>query len=215
MAKASSQRDASRDTVFDVDTEKLARVYAQAALDAAGDQEDNVLEDLQAVVEEVLDKHPDLEQVFGSALVTQDEKMGMLDRLFGSRVSPSTLSFLKVLTKHGRLNVLRQVVRSAGQLWETRNNRIPVQVELALALDEGLHAELVNTLRESLGIEPIVTSSINPELIGGFVARIGDKVYDASTRATLERSRQAMVARAVEAIQGHPDQFVDKNSSDN
>lgn len=214
MAKTSAKRDTSRDTVFDVDIEKLARIYAQAALDAAGEEEDNVLEELRAVVDEVLDEHPDLEQIFGSALISKDEKLEMLDRLFGSRLSQTALSFLKVLTKHGRLNVLRQVVRVAGQLWETRSNRVPVELELALALDESLHGELVATLREKLGMEPVVTTKINPDLIAGFVARVGDKVYDASTRTTLERSRLAMVARAVEAIQGRPEQFMDKSASD-
>jgi len=58
----SATSDTSRETVFDVDLEKLARVYAQAALDAAGDQESDLLAELQAIVSEALDKHPDLEQ---------------------------------------------------------------------------------------------------------------------------------------------------------
>jgi len=61
-----------------------------------------------------------MEEVFGSALVSQDEKMGVLDRVLGSRVSTTTMSFLKVLTQHDRLGVLRQVVRMADQLWEER-----------------------------------------------------------------------------------------------
>ena len=206
----SATKDSSRETVFDVDVEKLARVYAQAALDAAGAKEDEVLEELQATVTEVLDNHPDLEEVFGSALVSQDEKIGMIDRVFGSSVSATTLSFLKVLTKHDRLGVLRQVVRVAGQLWEQRSNRVPVLVELALDLDDSLHKEIVNSLRDKLGIEPVVTTKINPDLIAGFVVRVGDKVYDASTRTSLEKSRQAMISRAMETIQNKPDQFLEK-----
>ncbi len=209
--KAPAKKESSRETVFDVDVEKLARVYAQAALDAAGDKEDEVLDELQAAVTEVLDKHPEMEDVFGSALVSQDEKLGMLDRVFGSRVSETTLCFLKVLTKHDRLGVLRQVVRVAGQLWEQRSNRVPVQVELAIDLDASLHEEIVSSLRSSLGIEPVVTTKINPDLIAGFVVRVGDKVYDASTKTSLERSRQAMIHRAVEAIQSQPEQFLEKS----
>jgi len=209
MANTSAKQETRREAVIDVDIEKLAKVYAQAALDAAGDQEDQVLEDLQAIVDEVLNEFPDVEQVFGSALVSQEEKLGMLDRVFGSRVAVPTLSFLKVLTKHNRLNVLRQVVRMAGQLWEQRRNRIPVQLELASEVDDTLHNELIDSLRKSLGIEPVVTTNINPDLIAGFVVRVGDKVYDASTRSSLERARQAMVARAVESIQGHPEQFLE------
>lgn len=214
MTNTSATKDSSRESVFDVDVEKLAGVYAQAALDAAGDKEDEVLEELQTIVSEVLDAFPDMEQVFGSALVSLDEKLEMLDRLFGERLSQTTLSFLKVLTKHDRLSVLRQVVRVAGDLWQERSNRVPVQLELAHDLDASLQKEVVESLRKSLGIEPVVTTKINPELIAGFVARVGDKVYDASTRADLERSRQAMIRHAVEAIQGQPEQFLDKSSSD-
>ena len=74
--KAPAKKESSRESVFDVDVEKLARVYAQAALDAAGDKETEVLEELQATVTEVLDKHPEIEEVFGSALVSMDEKLG-------------------------------------------------------------------------------------------------------------------------------------------
>ena len=210
MTSSSATKNASRESVFDVDVEKLARVYAQAALDAAGDKETEVLEELQATVTEVLDKHPEIEEVFGSALVSQDEKLGMLDRVFGSQLSATTLNFLKVLTKHDRLGVLRQVVRVAGQLWEQRSNRVPVLVELALDLDDSLHKEIVSSLRDSLGIDPVVTTKINPDLIAGFVVRVGDKVYDASTRTSLEKSRQAMIHRAMETIQSQPDQFLEK-----
>lgn len=207
MAKTS----ASRETVFDVDVEKLARVYAQAALDAAGDKEDEVLDELQQAVTEVLDRFPEMEDMFGSALVSQDDKLGVLDRVFGPKVSPTTLSFLKVLAMHDRLGALRQIARMAERLWESRNNRVPVQLELALDVDSALQEEIVSSLRSKLGVEPVVTTSINPDLIGGFVVRIEDKVYDASTRTALERSRQAMVSRAVEAIQNSPEQFLDKS----
>ncbi|MEM8947055.1 MAG: ATP synthase F1 subunit delta [Planctomycetota bacterium] len=210
----SATKDTSRETVFDVDAEKLAGVYAQAALDAAGDKEDEVLDELQTIVSEVLDTHPDMEEVFGSALVSIDEKVEMLDRLFGSRVSTTTLSFLKVLTKHDRLGVLRQVVRVAGQLWERRCNRVPVQLETAIELDDALHAEVVDSLRGTLGVEPVVTTTINPDLIAGFVVRVGDKVYDASTRASLERSRQSMIMHAVEAIQSSPEQFLERSDAE-
>ena len=212
MTHTSATQDTSRESVFDVDIEKLARVYAQAGLDAAGDQEDELLEDLQTIVSEVLDSHPEMEQIFSSALVSLDEKLAMIDRLFGSRLSATTLSFLKVLTKHDRLSLLRQVVRAVGSLWQERSNRVPVELELALDVDNGLQSEIAKSLQAKLGIEPVVTKKINPDLIAGFVVRIGDKVYDASTRTSLEKSRQAMIDRAVEAIQSKPEQFIDNSN---
>ena len=206
-----AEKTSPRESVFDVDVEKLARVYAQAALDAAGDQEDEVLSELQTVVTEVLDRFPGIEEVFGSALVSQDEKSGVLERVLGSQVSELTMKVLKVLNKHDRLGALRQVVRVAGTLWNERGNRIPVELELATEVDAALQEEIASSLGKALNVEPVITTKINPELIAGFVARVGDKVYDASTRTTLERSRKAMVSRAIDAIVHHPEQFMEKS----
>jgi len=197
----------ARDTVFDVDIEKLARVYAQAGLGAAGDAVDGLMDELNSLVSDVLDKFPELEQMFGSALVSQEEKLGMLDRVFGGRLSVATLNFLKVLAKHDRLGMLRHVVRSADQLWQEQSGRMPVKVQSAVPLDKTLMQELRATLSKTLDCDPIISTEVDPDLIGGFVVRMGDKVFDASTRTNFERARQAMVERAIEAIQSQSGQF--------
>ena len=208
MTSHSATSGTPRETVFDVDVERLARVYGQAVLDAAGDDQNGVIDELQALVVEVLDKFPDLEEVFASALVSMEEKLTLLDRLFDKRMSATGLSFLKVLTKHGRLGYLRHVVRHAGQLWSERSNRVPVNLQLAHELESTLHQEVVKSLSSALGVDPVVTTTINPELIAGFVVRVGDKVYDASARTRLEKTRQAIIERAIDAFQSQPDLFV-------
>lgn len=210
MSESETKRKA-RETVFDVDVEKLARVYAQAVLDAAGDAGDQaaVMDELQALVSEVLDRFPDFEQILASELISQDEKLEMIDRVFGGSLSATALSFLKVMGDHGRLGFLRQVVRSAQTVWAERNNRRNVRIELAQEAAPPLLQELVDKLQQSLGAEPVVTTVVNPDLIAGFVVRVGDRVYDASTRTSFERARSAMVARAIEAIQSRPEQFME------
>jgi len=211
MTEKSATSDNSHDTVFDVDTERLARVYAQAGVGAAGEDVEGLMDELKSLVTEVLDKFPELEQVFGSALVPQEEKLGMLDRVFGGRLSTITLNLLKVLAKHDRLGMLRHVVCSADELWQAQSGRVPVQVQSAVALDATLIQELRDMLSKVLECEPIISTEVDPELIGGFVVRMGDKVFDASTRTNLERTRQAMISRAVEAIQSQPEHFLSSN----
>jgi F-type H+-transporting ATPase subunit delta len=205
----SATKGTPRETVFDVDVEKLARVYAQAVLDAAGDHQAQsaMMEELKSVVTEVLDKFPRFEQVLGSALVSEDEKLGLLDRVFGKHLSATALSFLKVMAQHQRLGLLRQVVGSAAQLWETRSNRLPVEIRLACETSPALVDELTATLKRAFGADPVVTMVIDPELIAGFVVRVADKVYDASARTSLERARSSMIAHAIEAIQSRPERF--------
>ena len=213
MSSESAKKHDPRETVFDVGAEQLARVYAKAALDAAGDKpaQDQMVEELDAIVDEVLNQYPDIEQVLSSALVSKDEKLGLIDRVFGGKLSDATLSFLKVMTNHDRLVILRDVVRSARELWTHRSGREPVELQVAQELDHDLQREIIGSLRKMLGFDPVVTTKVNPDLIAGFVVRVGDKVYDASTRASLERARQTMVAHAVETIQQNPEQFIDQS----
>ena len=207
----SAEKPKVRESVFDVDVEKLARVYAQAVLDAAGDNgaQSVVMDELESLVSDVLDKFPDFEELFASELISQDEKQAIIDRVLGGKLSETSLSFLKVMGDHGRLGLLRRVVNSARSVWAERNNRRTVRIELAQEADPPLLRELVDTLQKSLGSEPMVSTTVNPELIAGFVVRVGDKVYDASARTSFERARSAMVARAVEAIQSRPGQFME------
>ena len=207
MTSQSATSGTPRETVFDVDVERLAKVYAEAVLNAAGDQQDGVMEELRALVE-MLDKHAGIEDVFGSALVASEEKVEMLDRLFAGRLSDTTLSFLKIMNKHDRLGFLRPVVRSADLLWSKRRGREPVELQLAHEIDGSLMQELLASLGSSLGVEPVVTTKIDPDLLAGFVVRMGDRVYDASARTRLERTRHAMIERSVEAIQAQRDRFL-------
>ena len=64
-----------------------------------------------------------------------------------------------------------------------------------------------------LGADPIVTQRVNPDLIAGFVIRVGDRVYDGSVQTRLEKMRLAMIERAVDAIQKTPQKFVDKTTA--
>ena len=94
-------------------------------------------------------------------------------------------------------------MRSAGELWKERCNQVTIHLELAHEVDPKLEQEIIAALANAFGSKPFVEVKINPDLIAGLVARVGDRVFDASTRTSLERTRQAMIASAVESIQRH------------
>jgi F-type H+-transporting ATPase subunit delta len=197
------------DAVFDVSVERLARVYAQAALDAAGGlaEQDVLMGELESLRDDVIDREPRVRELFASELISEDEKLAMLDRVFAGRTSPLLLNVLKVLTHHGRLGMIRDVVAAARRMWETRSGRLPVELQTANPLSPELEQELLTTLERVLGAEPIVSASVNPHLIAGFIIRVGDRVYDGSIRNRLEAVRRGMVAHATEAIQMTPHRF--------
>jgi len=201
--------DRSQDTVFDVDAERLARVYAEAGLDAAGGiaEQESLVEELESVAD-VLKQDRRLAQIIASELISKDEKIAMLDRLFGAKLSTATLNLLKVMARHKRLGLIRDAAKVARKMWFDRSGRVPVQLETANELDAVLEQEILTAFARVLGSDPIVTQWVNPDLIGGFVLRVGDRVYDGSVRTRLEHMRQGMINRAVEAIQRSPERFV-------
>jgi F-type H+-transporting ATPase subunit delta len=209
--------DRLHDTVFDVSVERLARVYAKAALDAAGGapQQDALMAELESLKSDVLDRHPQLKELFDSRLVSQDEKLALVDRVFGGRATPVVINVLKVMARHGRLGLVRDMVSAARKMWERRSGRVPVELETANALSPELEQDLLKALSRVLGADPVVSSRINPDLIAGFVIRVGDRVYDGSVRTRLEATRRAMVARATEAIQTGPERFFNSGATTN
>jgi F-type H+-transporting ATPase subunit delta len=199
----------SQDTVFDVDAERLARVYAEAGLDAAGgiSEQESLVGELESVAD-VLKQDPRLAQIIASELISKDEKIAMLDRLFGAKLSTATLNLLKVMARHKRLGLIRDAAKVARKMWFDRSGRTPVQLETANPLDADVEQEILTAFARVLGSDPIVTQWVNPDLIAGFVLRVGDRVYDGSVRTRLEHMRQGMINRAVEAIQRSPERFV-------
>jgi len=195
---------------YDVTIEKIARVYAEAVLGAAEAKGslDVLMDELAELVSGALDKNPKFEDLLATELISQDEKQEMLDRVFSGKLSETTLGLLHVLAQHNRLSILRDVIQSTISLWQQRCGHVAVEVQFACEPDQALRQEIAKALQTTLGADPQISTSVDPELLAGFVVRVGDKVYDASVRSGLERARQEMVARAYEAIQKRPEQFM-------
>jgi F-type H+-transporting ATPase subunit delta len=198
---------------MDVTAERIAQVYAQAFWNVALKQPDPVttFAELQAVVTDVLDKFPEFDKVFSSGLIDHDEKVQMIDRVFGKQLSAPVLNFLKVLSVHERLDLLRLIVRETHEFQREHLGQVEVDVLVADKLDEANLAELTQLLRErgaKRHVEPVIRIKVDPELIGGIIVKIGDRVYDGSLRTRSEMARRSIIAKAHEMIETNPEHFI-------
>ena len=114
---------------MDVVEEQIAQVYAEAFLGVANqtDRAAGLVEELVSLVEDVLEQFPALEEALGSLLVGHVEKETLLDRVFGNKAAPEVLNFLKVLSAHGRLEILRTVVRSVESQYSKQIGKVEVE----------------------------------------------------------------------------------------
>ena len=81
------QEEVQHETALDNDQQQVGALYAKAFLGAAGDAVDDLVGQLDAVVTECLDKHSGLETALASPRISQEQKEGMLERIFQGRIA--------------------------------------------------------------------------------------------------------------------------------
>lgn len=209
--KQNTGQDARFAAELDADAtrEKLADVYAVAVLGACetkGVSTDDFLEEFDSFVEEACDAFPKFEEILASPAVPLDEKTRIVDAACRG-ATPVFTNFLKTLVKRGRTELLRDVRRRCRRIVAEREGRVAVKITTAAPLSEAAKASLAAKLRELVGGEPEFTVVVDPGVIGGVVARVGDTVYDASIATQLNNARQEMIDRSAHEIQSRRDSF--------
>jgi F-type H+-transporting ATPase subunit delta len=182
-------------TVFDDQTRQLSRVYGEALLNAAGPQAANVLDELETLIHDVFDRQPAIATTVGSPAVGRERREEVLRHTLQGRVSDTLFHFLLVLNRHQRLNILRQIAITARDILETRSGRIQIEVRSAVPLADDQQERLRQDLRTTLHREPVLHLHVDPDLIGGVLVRVGDRVYDATIRGRLDNLRTQLLER--------------------
>lgn len=211
MAQDLTPQDAQLAAKFhaDVGAEHIADVYAEAFLGAAqkAGQLDAMLQEFDSLMSDVLTPMPEFERVLGSALVSPEEKIALLDRSLGRQASPVLLNFLKVLARHGRLDCLRPIHHQLHKFYNRMRGRTRVRVTTPIPINDALATQIAQELGKHLGTELLLDRVVNPDLIGGAVIQLGDTVYDGSIASQLHRVRQQILDRSAHEIQSRRDRF--------
>jgi F-type H+-transporting ATPase subunit delta len=198
----------SKSTVIDAGMQRVGAVYAKALLGASekAGQTDAVLEELGSLVA-VLDELPDFDEVLRTPRIAYEDKVRLLDRVLGSKVSPLTLNFIKVVSQHERLDSLRAIERAARKLFNQLRKRIEVLVETAAPISNQLQYTIAAKLKQLLHREVVLSTEVNPDLLGGLVVRVGDTVYDGSLAGKLKQMQAVTLDKTTETIRESLDRF--------
>jgi len=174
--------------------EEIATVYARALFEAAQDEEklDEIREQLGQFAD-VLDKDRELQVFFFSPYFSTQEKVDGLRRAVDG-AEPIFLNFLELLLENHRMSAIFRIRRGYDKLWEEHNRLLPVQVTSAVELDEETVRHIGDRISEQTGRRVDLSSSVEPDILGGIVVRVGNQVLDASIRNRLETLRK-QVAR--------------------
>ena len=175
--------------------EEIAQVYARSLFEVA--EEHDKLDDVRDQIGQFADalgESRDLQTFFFSPYFsTEEKKKGLASALEGA--DPVVENFLALLIENHRMPVLFRVRRELDQMWREVNKLLPVQITSAVELDRAVTEQIGDEIGRQTGRTVELTSTVDPDVLGGLVVRVGNSILDASIRTRLERLRK-QVARA-------------------
>lgn len=187
-------------TVMDSDAQQVGDLYGKALLAAAGSEVDEILVQLTAIVDQCLAEQPGLESLLSSPRVSQLDKENLIDRIFGGKIQVKLLNFLKVLCRRGRIGSLRVIQVSAVRMRDEQLGKVRVSVTSAFELSEDQLQLIATATGNSLGKQVVIEQSVDPELMGGIMIRVGDQVYDGTVLGKLAAIRSAVAGGIQKAV---------------
>lgn len=198
-----------RDMQPDVGEQRLSRLYAEALLNNAerANAVEEVAGELKALLGEVIADRAALEAFFSSGAVGRPRRADVLRRAFENRAHPLVLQFLLVLNEHDRLGLLRVIIRELDWWIDRRGRRFRCRVRTAVPMPDDQRQRLLDILRNTFKLEPILDEIVDPTILGGMVLRVGDWLFDGSIRNELNVLRKQMMETSSHAIQGGRDRF--------
>ena len=105
-----------------------------------------------------------------------------------------TTNFVKLLLEKNRFLAFDEIKKAYEAMADERAGRVRATVTTAQPLSFAMADEINRALEASTGKKVVVSLEVDPSLIGGIVAKIGDLVIDASVRARLEQMRQQLLS---------------------
>ncbi|MBI2755718.1 MAG: F0F1 ATP synthase subunit delta [Chloroflexi bacterium] len=173
-----------------------ARRYAVAAFGVA--QESGELDAWQAALDRAasLLQDPSARLAFSSPAVNPESKRAALDQLVP--VAPRTArNFLHILIERDRFATIATIAEAFRERVNTERGVIAAEVTTAVPLDAESTRLIAERLGRFLGHDPgklNIRPRVDPAIIGGVIARVGDTLIDDSVRGRLERLRRALAS---------------------
>ncbi len=172
----------------------IARNYAEALFELgekSGETDRHA--DLIDAVAAAVENTPEVQAVLMSPRVPKAEKA----RLLGAALKgapPEFVRFLQAVVKRGRQRLLGEIATEFQKLLDVKQNRVRAGITVARKADEALQREIQAALSRQLGKEVLAVFHVDPDILGGTVVRVGERIHDGSVRRRLTKLRRQLLS---------------------
>lgn len=184
----------------------VARRYAQALYTMSKKANTGVGIDEQLAdlikVQAILKDHPPLARALESPTVAGPIKHSILKKLLESRIKPVTLHFFYVLVDKNREVYVTPILEAFKHLMREERNEVEIVLQSATALTDATLKQVQATLTANTSKKVTLQTKVVPELIGGMVIQIGDRVIDGSVRHQLNQIQERLSKASAAAVGG-------------
>ena len=163
-----------------------ARPYANAVYDTAKetgtlDSWGDALANLAAIVSDA-----QMSEVLNNPEMGKQQKGELVNQILGDKLTGQQQNLVKLMAENGRLSIMADVQQQFEVARAKAENKVEAEVVSAFQLTEQQTDELVNTLKNKLGCDVTLTTTVDESLIGGVVIKAGDTIIDASMKSQLD-----------------------------
>ena len=174
----------------------IARNYAAALLALARKADDltawgRMIDDVANAVE----RDDRLRRFLEAPQISAAQKNAVLSKAFEDRAPRLFLRFLQRLVMNRRQMLIPEIANEYRDLVDEVEGRVHAQVTLAKPIDDEQRTALAHQLTHIAGQPVVPQVRINPNILGGIIVRVGDRVMDGSVRRRLGILRNRMISR--------------------
>ncbi len=163
--------------------------YAEAFLQVSENKKEveKVISQAKSILQ-LWTESSELREAMASPVLEVESKKAALEKLFAGKVTASFLSFMKLLAERQRIGFLDAVLERLLELYRAQRNIALATVTSATPLNEDQQEALLKNVQSVAGTKNLeLNLKVDPDLIGGFVVRVGSKVIDASLSGQVRR----------------------------
>jgi len=168
---------------------RLATRYAKSLIDLAveRDQLEIIFTDMQWL-RQVIKGSRDFSNLLKSPIIKPAKKQQVVEAILKDNVSAVTALFVRLLIAKGRESNLPEIITAFISQYKDHKNIYTVKLSTATPLNDDLKNAIINQIRKTSEMQNIeLESTVNEDLIGGFVLQAGDKLIDASIAYDLKQ----------------------------
>ena len=172
-----------------------ARRYAQAVFQLASDDEDKEkwLQDLTLIATAL--ENREFAEFLDAPQVPTSQKIDVVSNSIGDRVEPLALNLLGLLASRSSAHLVPVIAEQYQSMLDSNCGIERGEVVSAVQLSDEQRQKVMDMLQDILGKEVHLNTRVDPQIMGGIIARVGDRVIDGSTRTKLQEMRRGLVSR--------------------